>query len=524
MICQKCQTPLKEGAQFCPECGEKVENPKAHASEEKGQKEKKPFWTTKMITLVTICVLILATATTFYIIGSTSIDPEQTVTDFKNAVLNEDVDLVTQLLDPTVADWTFSNADAQALINYLNAHENDRDYVFDALETQASAYADGNRNAAVSASILNDGQGSIGMSQEGKKWLLFDDYRIKITPLYLNITVNEDEAQLTINGREEVDSTTADEKIEFGPVSPGTYDIEAFIEGRYVDAIENVTVNLFQVGSFEQDIKIEFDLETVIVSAPYDETKVYINEQETDYTVGPEGTDIGRLPLDGTAKIVLEREFPWYTMTSDDIDVDSESINFNGFIAMPDEEMEKVMEMLNENWHQMLEAIATGNVDDMEYASDDLKERTRKQYETFANANNVYNYTFLEAKYVQETLQQPKYNDHTNRYELPVRVEYQFDEPDSNLYAIFRDGDLNRTPYEVLTYYDEENEQWLVENYDVSHFVITGSTQIFPHQFEGLTSLDENAESNDEEAEVDSEGEEEEEGQDAEENADSDEE
>ena len=73
-------------------------------------------------------------------------------------------------------------------------------------------------------------------------------------PVLIYVSTHDSDSFVTINGREEVDSTTADEKIEFGPVSPGTYDIEAFIEGRYVDAIENVTVNLFQVGSFEQDI------------------------------------------------------------------------------------------------------------------------------------------------------------------------------------------------------------------------------------------------------------------------------
>ncbi|KGA96967.1 hypothetical protein AJ85_17545 [Alkalihalobacillus alcalophilus ATCC 27647 = CGMCC 1.3604] len=501
MKCKKCQTPLKEGAAFCPECGEKVE-PTATSKEmeEKQSEEKKPFWTMKVITIVAILGLLLATTITFYILGSQSIDPEQTVADFQNAILNEDDELVAQLLDPTISDWNYSRADAEALIKYLNKNENDREYLFEALEAQAKAFANGDRNTALSASLLNNGQGSLGMTQEGKKWFIFDDYRIKISPLYLTIYVNEDEATLTINGREQVASTTADEEIQFGPVSPGTYEMEAIIEGRYVDATVTETLDLFQVGSFEQTVNIDFDIANVKVTTNYDDTVVYINGQETDYVVGTTETDIGRLPLDGTAKLTFERTFPWITMTSDEVDVDDEFINYNKFVAMPDEEMEKVMDMLNENWEQMLESLVDGNIDQMVYASDDYKDRIQDEYEKIATSRNDYEYTFLTAKYIKETLEQPEFNPQSDRYELTVRVEYAYEEPDAKTYAILREGDVNRTGYEMLTYYDEESEQWLVEDYSVGHFFIQSSTHTIEFEFNESSSSNEEEEA-DEDAE-----------------------
>ncbi len=355
--------------------------------------------------------------------------------------------------------------------------------MFDRLDEQVEILQNRGDDADRYAAQTNETPyATIMLKQEGRKWLLFPDYKLKVTPAYLNVTVNQDNAKLFLNDEEINSQTVADDATSYGPLAPGTYELEAILPARYVDANAAETVDLFDWYEESQDVALEINAGVVQASTSYEETQLYINNEETDIVLGPELTDIGTLPLDGKAKFIFEKEFPWGVATSSEISVDNETIRYE-FDAMPDEEKQAVMDMLNENWEQQTDALQNGDSSKMVYASEEYRQKIDQEYDKLQNFNQEYVADFVKALYRLDSLEQPEFNSHTDRYELTVEVEYSVEEPELERFSILKDGNINRTTYEMLVYYDENEGEWRIHDFNVGYFVIVGSDAQKAYEF-----------------------------------------
>ncbi|WP_280772009.1 zinc ribbon domain-containing protein [Salipaludibacillus daqingensis] len=468
MKCKKCGAELPQNGEFCPECGTKAYEKQEH---------KKPLFTKLRITALSLSAIVIVALVVLYQVLANGVTPEQVVDDFQQAVSDSDAEALNSLIVSQVEDWSVDENDTEALLTYLEENQSDREYLFHSLDQHVELHNSGEEdtNAAVERA-LEAPYASLALKQTGKRWLIFDEYSVVMTPSYLSVTTNEDNVQLLINGEESASRVEADEEELIGPLGPGTYEVKGILSSRYMDIEETTSIQLFYSREDTTTVPVEFDVGVVSASTIYDDTSLYINGENSDITLGTNATEIGLLPLDGHASFSLKREFPWGTMTSSEFAVERESHHLEDFEVVPEGDLYDIMEMLNENWQQQVDALVNNDVSGMVHASDDYRDDIAEEAHDLANGRQEYVAEFVRARYRMDSIKYPEFNNSTERYELEVEAEYTIYEPQARTFAIHReDDDFNRTMYDMNIYFDEDEETWRVENFDLAFFTITSS-------------------------------------------------
>jgi len=470
MTCKKCGAELPQKGEFCSECGAKADGK---------QENKKPLFTRFRMTLLSLSAIGIVALVVLYQVAASAVTPEQVVNDFKQAVSDHDVEALTSLVVSEVEEWSVDDQDSEALLLYLNENQNDRDYLFTSLDQHAELHNsdESDPNAAVER-VIEAPNGSLALKQTGKRWMIFDDYSIVMTPIYLSVTTNEDNAKLFINDEEAVSGVEADEAEVFGPLGPGRYELKGILSSRFMEIEETTSVQLFNSRDDTIYASLDFDVGVVSASTIYEDTTLHINGEETDILLGTNATEVGLLPLDGNASFALEREFPWGTMTSSEFVIDREDITMEDFQVVPEDDLYGIMDMLNEHWQQQVEALVNNDVSGMEHASEEYKDQIADEAHDLLNRRDDYVAELVQARYRMDSIKYPEYSNSTDRYQLDVEVEYTVYEPEARTYALHReDDDYNRTPYEVTISYNEEEEIWGVEGeaLNLAYFTITST-------------------------------------------------
>lgn len=424
------------------------------------------------------CLLIVVLCIVLYQIGLSASSPDKTVAAFKEAVKAKNESKIVSLLNSSTDNWKFKKADASELLSYLEDHPDMKDDLFTKLDRQAESFTDD------SIYMNNDETfASIHLKEDGKKWLFFHNYSLDVIPAYINITVNKDSAKIFVDNTEVETNTNEGKSKTYGPFSPGDHEIKAVLPGKYINAEEKETVALFDEKHREINKTLEIQASEVQAMTIYDDTTLYVNGEKTDVKIGKDMEEVGMLPTDGTATFKLEKEFPWGTATSEDYPVDDKFMNMEEFVAIPQDQQEELMVMLNENWKQHTAALQTGNTAKMTYAPKEYQAAVKKEAKSIKSRPKKYVATFTKARYNTDTLKTPVFNEEKNRYELKVEAEYTLHEPKLHNYALLRKGDDAITTYYMDLYFDEKEKKWKIEDYHNGSFFLTESDDLKSFDF-----------------------------------------
>lgn len=477
MVCKNCGHHVKEDGNFCPECGLEVTKEEVEEVERTKSSEKSPRFSRSTLSILGIVILLGVTATILYQIGKNSVTAESYVDDFRAAIEEEDVDYLLTTVLENGDNWEFTREDAEAFITYLNENHESKEELYAKLEHHAELLDESGSDANQQIDRSNSAHyATVSLKQEGKRWLLFDDYSFEITPAYIHVLTNEEDVTFSINGQVVDEFEQIDNGVRIGPLTPGLFTVHGTVVSDLMDVEKDVDVHLFELANEYDTAELQFEIETIEASAPYEDSIVYINGEPSDITIGPEPQEIGILPVDGSATISFKREFPWNDVQTDDIPVEQASIYIDDIEVLTEDDKKEIMTTLNENWQQHTEALVTGDTSIMSYASDEYIERISDLHDELQGRSGEYIGEVVASRYRLDSLALPEYNEETERYELEVEAEYTVYEPDVRTYALLReDDDYNRTTYYIHTYYDEEQGEWAIENYDVGHFFITSS-------------------------------------------------
>lgn len=473
MRCDECGKEVSDEGKFCSECG--AEKPDLTKEKNRG---KSIFLSPLFLSAAGLILLAGIAGVSFYYYASSSLTADRMVDELQEAMEESDSDRFMELVAEHDDSWNFTSQNAADLMDFLHENESEQEEVFATLRQHADWHD--NLDEDVNALIGNTSDSpyaAISLKQEGSRWLFFDDYQFEVTPAYLQVSADRDDMSLFLNEEvlEDDELELADEDYLIGPLAPGFYNLKGEIETEFMTVEDKQEIILFGLSNDREYTHMEFNLQTVEASAVYDGTSVYINGELTDVETGEGAVEIGELPVDGSAAISFEKEFPWRTVTSDDIPVEGGTVTLEEFEVLTEDEQMEIMEMLNENWKHHTEALMTGDASIMAYASDEYKERVEELHPDLPDNRGDYIGEVEESKYRLNSLEFPEYNEETERYELEVAAEYTVYEPQARTYALLRegDGDYNRTTYYLDIYYDEEDGNWMVENYSVGHFFIT---------------------------------------------------
>lgn len=184
MKCKKCNNTLLPKDRFCPNCGNNAVE----------TTEKARHFPKKAIVILSSCLLLILLSVALYQIGLNAASPKKTVAAFKEAVRENDTEAISSLLQSSLNDWEFKKEDASLLLQYFKEHPNDKDMLFNRLDQKAEELEVKNSRAMFEEKHY----AAISLQKKGKKWLLFPNYALLVTPAYIRVAVDKNDAKIFI--------------------------------------------------------------------------------------------------------------------------------------------------------------------------------------------------------------------------------------------------------------------------------------------------------------------------------------
>lgn len=223
MFCAECGTKNETGAQFCENCGHKIEVETVAATTTVAPNSGKSFSTkikemskkNKIISVIAI-VLVVALITVYLVLNNMT-KPEKIAEKFFNATMSYDVDAVYKFLD--VEESEFTTKEMLKRISSSDIDEDDIPKVLNYTVAKPVVSSDG-LSVTVTITYVVEGDddsetASIKLVKDkNKKWLFFDNWKVSVsgtdTVKGYEIKVMKD-SKVTIEGVE-VNSKYIDKK------------------------------------------------------------------------------------------------------------------------------------------------------------------------------------------------------------------------------------------------------------------------------------------------------------------------
>lgn len=281
----------------------------------------KPNRMKKQSNLIFIGVGLILFILVSYIILNKVNSPSHLIKEFEDAVKNENINTLSSILTTENKDIQLDDKAIHALIKLYNSKP---------LELK-NAVADLNYQAEGVKTKYNTLP--VELIKDGKKMLLFDDYKINILPIYINVSTNYENTDILVNGEK---FTTTEETYfndEIGPITPGIHEVKAVYDTGFFHLDKEKEVEVVSPSQTDL-VDLHLDGEQVsfdLMSNRYnqlDSVKLYINGKETEYDLIEE-SEVGPLLTDGTMHAAFEADFPWGPMKTDEIVIDDTSMTFN---------------------------------------------------------------------------------------------------------------------------------------------------------------------------------------------------
>ncbi|MFC0526013.1 hypothetical protein ACFFGV_20775 [Pontibacillus salicampi] len=386
------------------------------------------------------------------------------VDQLEDAIRNEDSQKLVDLVDSSADNWDFTKKEADRLITFFQENPRKLDSLLSVLSERATKLEAADTEVSP---VPGYSYGFFNLQEDGNKYVFFKDYQLLISPALLVVKAATGDSTITIDDEEIKPSEKNGEKLTYGPLGPGTYEVKNTTPSNVSAIKESKEVTLYQMEMEQEVIEFDFPLESVFMVAPYKETSLYINEEKTDVVLNDEdSTEVGPLRTDGKMTMHIEKEFPWGVVASEPMPIEEDKESFEEFSPLEEKTKAAMMEKANTVLKQRLTALQTF---DSSEVKDDVTENyitelekeisERKQEKDPLEGEPAFAY------YDMTTIQKPSWNEGKGHYELKVNAEYHIKNTDdaTSLYSNREDGLGIFTV--VLTFvYDKAQDKWQLDN------------------------------------------------------------
>ncbi len=464
---------------FCPECGTPValdaQDPSPDplsAGETPADKPVKPAFALSMKAKILIAsglvfVLLIVGA---YFLGKYMSDEQRLLDRFEQAIDEGKPDKLLELLSASNEDIHLDQKTASGMVNYLNSNKQSFATLMEQLKSEAEQIKSGEEQAMDAGSDV----AFIYLTKKDKKrWLLYNDYELKVKRYMIPVRTNYEGAKILVDGKETATASGEDSAIEVGPFLPGVYEIKSVYEGEYTTLQSKQLVYLFPLNGRENSVELMLEGDYVQVYSNNSLARIYINGQDINLTVD-EGQRIGPIAVDGSNKMFVEVEYPWGKMRSEELPVDNDQLEFtvNGLDDSAKEEIMIATHDFISSWMQSFKERAnvlrhaspnrSGDID--EYLAD-----MKKNNESYIG--NLHRVTFD-----LDSFRLNRYSEEEYRVNVKLQLDYNevfyFSEYETDPVPV--EG-TNNTEY-LLEY---ANGQWLVSGWNAAYDVGTVNTKVF---------------------------------------------
>ncbi|MCV9884468.1 zinc ribbon domain-containing protein [Metabacillus halosaccharovorans] len=454
-FCKECGNKMKEGAQFCNNCGTSVGQTKE--TSRVTPKPKKPMTKkTKLLLIIGGAAVILLFGG--YKVGEALTSESRLIEKFENALNENDAKAVAKLLTSNDKKVKINETSVKGLLKYYKENPEEIRDTIDTLETQSKVLRTENPMEELELEdLLNEfaGDSLVNLEKDGK-FLLYDNYQLNIDPVYLELGTNYKDTSLFVDGKEVGMADKPEYVSTFGPFLPGYHKIEAKLKTDFIDLAVEEEVFLNEVNE-KQNEYVEIDADEVTVSLPEGmEGSVSLLINGKDVGVNPlENPTFGPVLTDGTMKVQVVSEFPWGKITSLETPITSDYVQVN---VIDDTVREQLMNTAHEFNMQRGEAFAKMDASKLIVATEEYTDMVIEEAKYFQEQGQNVKLQYLSTNFDVGSTGLEKQDGKWVAYisgEVKTKQTFSYGEFDSEM-----EENVMTTRFYFV--YDEKNKKWLV--------------------------------------------------------------
>ncbi|WP_054950901.1 TcaA 3rd/4th domain-containing protein [Numidum massiliense] len=438
-------------------------------SDNKQQQSEATSRSSKMLWTIISAMLIFVAVFGLYTAGESMASPRNLAGEMVAAIDDKDAAALAALLTTEDEELSLDKTSLNNFINFLHKNEKAYKKLTKHLEQQIAAFESGAK--------VSKRHATINLQPQGKKWGIYDSYRLVVSPATVNVSSNIGASDIYVDGKKS--GTVKEGKTaSIGPLPPGSYELKAVAKDKQLQKAETKQkLTLFQLPKAEKKVALSFDAHPIAVTSTYANAEIYVNGESTGLTVG-EAKSFGPLPVDGSAVVTLKKQFPWGVVESDEVKVTDKQLRID-FAPIPEEMQKQLTDVLNDHLEEHFAALAQADEKKVKHVTNAYRKNFAKQLKTLTKEEKKNASKVSRASYDTSALTEPKWNKKEKRYELIVDFAYVVNEDkdqkkdqkkkDSKAKddkTKDRKAEADGTQYvsQLVLSYDEKEEQWLIDD------------------------------------------------------------
>lgn len=390
MYCGNCGSKQELNTVYCGECGSKMIQGTVQSipNSSKGIRGKGisiNFKVSKKFKVIigAIVVLIVLGVSGVKVLEHFS-SPHKIVEKFYTAIREKDVDTIENLIyseDPMLV------IDEKAILSYLEYAEENRNSMNDFRKTliqQADAIEEA-KESETNFKASEDEQDFM-LTSVGKKFFV-EQYKFKVTPFYVELSVNEEGTKVVYN-ENELGVIERDKVFLVGPLFPGKHKIQLMFESDYTTITKELPILLTKAEIYNQK-------NTIYESVYLDTKYIYVESDIPDFEISIDGTltefepetKIG--PVSEDTVVSISKSFPFGELISEEKAVGID--NYLSFNLINTDNMKEILsELLSTYAKELIIGFGAKTANSMTIINNELKERYSEQFETLYDYDYDY--------------------------------------------------------------------------------------------------------------------------------------
>lgn len=413
----------------------------------------KPKGKNKNKLYLSLIAIIAVLGIALYMVGDSLTSEDKIIDNFQKAVEDGDVKELKSLLQSDDSKMKITDEGIEGFIALYESSPSELKDLVKHLRREAKGRGSSYQMYPVS------------IKKDGKKWLVYDNYKLTVSPVYFNIDVNYEGTTIYV-GDEEVATADSDYyDVEVGPFMPGEYTIRGVLDNGFSNLDVEETVSNSDPESSKW-VSLYIDASTVYFSFDdygyYDlnEIRLYINGNETDFNL-IEDNVVGPLLTDGSMNASFEAEFPWGTILTNEVPIDSSDITVN--LADSPDFQEHIIDIVLQYNTEFIELFTQVSAEHLTTVSIEFAEILMDEAMAQLDSGYEYQAAFHGAEFYLDSFYLTKnYND---IWFVEVDGIAYFEE------AFYEDGDqgeLEQIEDETrfILGYDQSFDEWIVTGID----------------------------------------------------------
>ncbi len=495
-FCINCGNKLKENDKFCENCGTPVELTETETMENKPNNpeiiepmqqtqfytqqipynQQPPVYgyppqvkkhTKKPLVAAIIASIIVIIGVAGFLILNSIVSKDTVISNFSKAIEQKDVKELSKYLVSSDSRVKVDEASIKAFLDYIDQNPS---YLNDIINSFKSGKSS-------NYFVQNDSSADLKLKTDGKVFLFFNKYVFEMQPYFINVKTDYKDTEIYMDDKEVCKADSDNFSKQIGPYLPGLHKIKAVYKGEYSSLEEEKEIKLVSSVTSGRKANINLSLKgkTITITSVYRDAKVFVNGKDVGRTV-EQVNEKGFGPVDSKTKISLQKEFPWGTVKSEEVEVGNNSRIKIDINAVNDTLKNQMMDVVNKFNTQWEEACFIKDSSKVENATPAMLDDINRRIQALKDKRYMYQGTYVKGIYDLDSFSivfsGQKYTAYLKNHEFLKEVEY----PEGQKAPNMQDKDYYWR-YELV--YDNVGNKWLVDSYTKSYSMNTKNVKEF---------------------------------------------